>query len=318
MSTPLCVPGRDWFPGHLTWRRGERVPARPGESEPALPAVISSSADHILVVMRETDVRHVSGVAKVTLMFGLWAKVNRDSWETLPLPGTIDHIQDSRLPLPESSSLLPFPFGLDISVSQPFADWPSHPFFPEVANVYIFHPPFPRLPEPPLQREMKPLGITKPPQGRNKIPLVLDSSWPSQRGPYLLQSAEGKSPEAVQGGYSEEDSQIFLCMENQRASLARSHLRWQCWGQHGSHTRSWHQPCLHFVARCQWLHPPECCLNEKRSQQGRWEKASHSQASSPRDERQKGLFCVIHCDHVALLSPPPLCTQPRSYCPALP
>lgn len=33
-------------------------------------AVISSSADHILVVMREADVRHVSWVAEVTLMFG--------------------------------------------------------------------------------------------------------------------------------------------------------------------------------------------------------------------------------------------------------
>lgn len=45
----------------------------------SVPAVVSSGADHILVVMRETDVRHVSRVPEVTLVFGLRAKVNRDS-----------------------------------------------------------------------------------------------------------------------------------------------------------------------------------------------------------------------------------------------
>lgn len=33
-------------------------------------AVVSSSADHILVIIRETDVCHVSRVTKVSLMFG--------------------------------------------------------------------------------------------------------------------------------------------------------------------------------------------------------------------------------------------------------
>lgn len=54
--------------GRQSTSQARRVRAR---SVRVLPAVISSSADHILVIMRETDVRHVSRVAKVTLMFGL-------------------------------------------------------------------------------------------------------------------------------------------------------------------------------------------------------------------------------------------------------
>lgn len=52
-----------------------RVQSRLGyqldESGGSLPAVVSSTADHILVVVGETDVRHVSRVTKVALMFGL-------------------------------------------------------------------------------------------------------------------------------------------------------------------------------------------------------------------------------------------------------
>lgn len=48
-----------------------RLGYQPDESGGYLPAVVSSSADHILVIVGETDVRHVSRVTKVTLMFGL-------------------------------------------------------------------------------------------------------------------------------------------------------------------------------------------------------------------------------------------------------
>lgn len=89
-------------------------------------------------------------------------------------------------------------------------------------------------------------------------------------------------PGGSAGSYSKENSQISLCMGNQRASRAQSRLPWQCSGQRGSHTRSWHQPCLRFVARCQWLRLPGCCSNRKRCETGG--KASCSQAPSPRNE----------------------------------
>lgn len=59
-------------------RAGQAWGVRTGSAR-LVPAVVSSSADHILVIIRETDVCHVSRVTKVSLMFGLWAKVNGDS-----------------------------------------------------------------------------------------------------------------------------------------------------------------------------------------------------------------------------------------------
>ena len=145
-------------------------------------------------------------------------------------------------------------------------------------------PPSSWLPRLPLVKERKRLGVTKSPQGCDKIPLVLDCIDSRLHVATISGGMHVREPRGCAGSYSKRNSQISLCTENQRASPAQSRLPWRCSGLRGSHRRSWRQPCLHFAARCQWLRLPECCSNRKRCEV--WDKASCSQASSPGGEEE--------------------------------
>lgn len=65
---PRVPPG--WLGGGEQQPQQERAFWHSQTSPHKHTAVVSSGADHVLVVVREADVRHMSRVAKVTLVFG--------------------------------------------------------------------------------------------------------------------------------------------------------------------------------------------------------------------------------------------------------
>lgn len=136
-----------------------------------------------------------------------------------PLPPQDSNPSSQNLP-----SLMRFPFGLHICRPAFLSLLSCLILAPLVAILSTLQPPFPWLPGLSPQREMKRLGVATSPQGWNKIHFVLDSKWPSRRGHCVPECRSTGSLEVVQRGHCKEDSQIFLCMESQRASQAQSHL----------------------------------------------------------------------------------------------
>lgn len=92
-----------------------------GQSIGLLPAVVSSGADYILVIVWEADVCHMSWVTKITFMLGLWGK-NGSSW--VPFISS-NKVKLQIHPLPCSQKALQLCLDQELRCKEPAVAWQS-------------------------------------------------------------------------------------------------------------------------------------------------------------------------------------------------